>query len=110
MAGDVEPYSPRKMFRGLEPHAFDILREHRQYRLVVDRIHPTDLRRYGLSSPQGFDPLLPNQFKTLIQQYKPFRTNRLFDIQPADTSLVPRLGLRYFLTCPPDPLTALLTS
>ena len=66
MAGDVEPYYPRKMFRGLEPHAFDILREHRQYRLGVDRIHPTDLRRYGLSSPQGFDPLLPNQFKTLI--------------------------------------------
>ena len=96
MPGDVEPYYPRRMFLGLDPHAYDILREHRQYRLAVDKIHPTDLRRYGLASPQGFDPLLPRQFKALIEQYKPFRTNRLFDIQPADTALVGLLGVRYF--------------
>src|SRR5260370_38125474 len=98
MPGDVEPYYPRRMFRGLDPHAYDVLREHRQYRLAVDRIHPTDLRRYGLASPQGFDPLLPRQFKALIEQYKPFRTNRLFDIQPGDKALVRLLGGRYFLT------------
>jgi hypothetical protein len=98
MPGDVEPYYPRGMFRGLDPHAYDVLREHRQYRLAVDRIHPTDLRRYGLASAQGFDPLLPRQFKAVIEQYKPFRTNRLFDIQPGDTALVRLVGVRYFLT------------
>lgn len=98
MPGDVEPYYPRRMFPGLDPHVYDILREHRQYRVAVDGIHPTDLRRYGLSSPQGFDPLLPSQYKALIEQYKPFRTNRLFDIQPDDTALVRLLGVRYFLT------------
>jgi hypothetical protein len=98
MPGDVEPYYPRRMFPGLDPHVYDILREHRQYRVAVDGIHPTDLRRYGLASPQGFDPLLPSQYKALIEQYKPFRTNRLFDIQPDDTALVRLLGVRYFLT------------
>ena len=102
MAGDVDPYYPRKMFLGLDPHAYDVLREHRQYRLAVDRIQPTDLRRYGLASPQGFDPLLPRQFKALIEQYKAFRSNRLFDIQPSDTVLLRLLGVRYFLTYASD--------
>jgi len=103
MPGNPERSYPRGMFLGLEPHVYDILRENRQYRVVVDRVHATDLRRYGLSSPQGFDPLLPNQFKAVIEQHKPFRTNRLFDIQPADTSLVRLLGVRYFLTGPGNP-------
>jgi hypothetical protein len=102
LPGDVEPYYPRGRFPGLDLHAYDTLREHREYRLAVDRIQPTDLRRYGLSSPQGFDPLLPNQFKVLIEQHKPFRTNRLFDIQPADTTLARLLGVRYFLTSAGD--------
>jgi hypothetical protein len=109
LPGDPEAYYPRGRFLALEPHAYDTLREHRQYRLVVDRVHPTDLRRYGLSSPQGFDPLLPNQFKTLIEQYKPFRTNRLFDMEPADKSLSRLLGVRYFLTGPGDPSPAVRT-
>jgi hypothetical protein len=106
LPGDVEPYYPRRMFLGLDPHAYDILRENRQYRLAVDKIQPTDLRRYGLATPQGFDPLLPRQFKSLIEQYKPFRTNRLFEVQPTDTALVGLLGVRYFVTDPGGPLDA----
>jgi hypothetical protein len=80
------------------PHAYDVLRDRRQYRLVVSGVHATDLRRYGLSSPQGFDPLLPSQFKALIEQHQSFRTNRLFEVQPADTALLRLLGVGYFLT------------
>jgi hypothetical protein len=98
------------MFLGLDPHAYDILRENRQYRLAVDKIQPTDLRRYGLATPQGFDPLLPRQFKSLIEQYKPFRTNRLFELQPADRALVGLLGVRYFVTDPGRPLDAAVTN
>jgi len=104
LPGDVEPYYPRRMFLGLDPHAYDTLRENRQYRLAVDKIQATDLRRYGLATPQGFDPLLPRQFKSLIEQYKPFRTNRLFEVQPADRALVDLLGVRYFVTDPGGPL------
>jgi hypothetical protein len=47
LPGDPDPYYPRRMFLGLDPHAYDILRDNRQYRLAVDRI------------PNGSAPLRP---------------------------------------------------
>ena len=96
--GDEDAYYRSGAFDGVDAQAYDILREHRQYRLALDGIHPTDLRRYGLATPQGFDPLIALQYKTLIERYEPFRTNRLFDIPPHDEALLQLVGVRYFLT------------
>lgn len=98
MPGDADAYFRRGTFPGVNAEAYDILREHHQYRLAVDGIHPTDLRKFGLATPQGFDALLPRQYKAMIERYEPFRTNRLFDIPPHDAELLQRTGTRYFLT------------
>src|SRR5258708_22928668 len=84
MPGDADAYFRRGTFPGVNAEAYDILREHHQYRLAVDGIHPTDLRKFGLATPQGVDALLPRQYKAMIERYEPFRTNRLFDIPPHD--------------------------
>jgi hypothetical protein len=104
--GDSDRYYPRGVFLGIDPKVYDVLKQNRQYRLSVAGVHPTELRRYGLATPQGFDPLLSAQFKTLIEQYKPFRTNRIFDLQPTDSSLIQLLGVRYFLIRSGDPSAA----
>jgi hypothetical protein len=74
------------------------MRANRQYRVAVDGIQATELRRYGLSTPQGFDPLLTVAYKAAIEKFTAFRTNRLFDIAPGDQDLLRRLGVRYYLT------------
>jgi hypothetical protein len=104
--GDVEPYYPRDMFRGIDPRAYDFVRANRHYRLSVDGIHSTDIRRYGLATPQGFDPLLPEQYKVAIERYKSFLTNRLFEIHPTDKELARRLGVRFFLARSDSPFDA----
>jgi hypothetical protein len=95
--GDVDRYYPRRMVLGITAKMFDALKENRQYRIGLQGLHPTDMRRYGLATPQGFDPLLPAQYKALIEQHKAFQTNRLLDLQPTDLELVGLLGVRYFL-------------
>jgi hypothetical protein len=93
----VDRYYPRRMFLGITPDTFDVLKDNRQYRIGLQGLHPTDLRRYGLATPQGFDPLLPAPYKAFVEQYKAFQTNRLLDLQPTDIRLIDLLGVRYFL-------------
>ena len=108
--GDLDPYYPRGIFPGLDAAPFDAMRDHREFRIAVDGIAATDLRRYGLASPQGFDPLLSTQYKSLIEHYRPFRTNRLFDIAPHDHALRRNLGVRYFITRDGAPFQAEIES
>jgi len=108
--GDLDPYHPRGIFPGVDAAAFDAMRDHREFRIAVDGIAATDLRRYGLASPQGFDPLLSAQYKSLIEHYRPFRTNRLFDIAPHDHALRRNLGVRYFITRDGAPFQAEIES
>jgi hypothetical protein len=108
--GDIEPYYPRDMFLGTDPQAYDFIRAHRQYRVAVAGVHATEIRRYGLATPQGFDPLLPEQYKVAIERHKSFVTNRLFDIHPTDKELVRRLGVRFFLVRSDSPLEAQLAA
>jgi hypothetical protein len=98
LPGDLDPGYPRAGFPGVSSQAFDAMRDHGDYRVAVDGVHATDLRRYGLASPQGFEPLLPSQYKSFIEQFQPFRTNRIFEVAPANKEMLRNLGVRYFLT------------
>lgn len=70
--------------------------------------HATDLRHFGLTTPQGFDPLLPEQYKKTIEATTPFRTDRLFYLTPAHKPLLDLLAVRYFITKPDGPSRAAL--
>ncbi len=59
--------------------------------------HPTDMRHYGLSTPQGFDPFLSRQYRAAIEKFTPFETNRTFP-GPDDARFWDRFGVRYLIT------------
>jgi len=103
-AGRVDPV-PASLPH-LDDATFREIRSRPEYRLALQWTgpHPTDLRLYDLPSPQGFDPLLPAQYKQAVEAYTPFRTDRTFDIDPANEELVQLLSVRWFLTDRGGPL------
>jgi hypothetical protein len=59
---------------------------------------PGPLRRDGIPSPQGFDPLLPAQYERKFKAFVRPSNNRLLDLDPANVELLRSLGVRWFLT------------
>jgi hypothetical protein len=98
-------------FPHLNERLYQTLRRNREYRVALGSImFPQDLRHSGLTTPQGFDPLLPVQYKALIDQIGYFVTNRLFGILPENEVALRLLGVRYFITAENDILYARLCS
>ena len=79
---------------------FQTLRANAEYRIAVDLtvFFPAELRHYGLTSPQGFEPFLTTQYKNLMARSEHFRSEREIDIDPEHEALLTLLGVRYFLT------------
>ncbi|HEV3197841.1 MAG TPA: hypothetical protein VGZ73_08030, partial [Bryobacteraceae bacterium] len=65
-------------------------------------------RLWGLATPTGFDPFLPRQYKEVIEHWVPFRTNRLFDLDPHDDKMLQSLGVRFALVLTGTPSDELL--
>ena len=76
---------------------FAVLRRHREYRWALEDFgpDPVNLRHFGFTTPQGFDPNLPAQYKKLIERIGHFQTNRLFDLNPGNVSALRLLGAGY---------------
>jgi hypothetical protein len=71
---------------------------------------PGSLRHLRLTTPQGFDPLLPDQYRTVIESLTSFRSNREFEFAPTDREALRLLGVRYFFTSDAGPNRAALLS
>jgi hypothetical protein len=78
--------------------------------LDVTGLFPTVLRHAGLSTPQGFDPLLPAQYHGLIDPIWHFRTNREFDIAPENEEALRLFGVGAFITAEEAPLYSRLAT
>ncbi len=91
--------SRRLEFHGLHDQVYRAVLADPASRLAIDDPgpHPTDFRHYRLSTPQGFDPLLPAPYKRAVEAFTPFRTDRLFQIDPANQPLLQLLAVRYYL-------------
>jgi len=85
---------------GMDEAVFDELRAHAQYRVALDptALIPQDLRHYGLTTPQGFDPFIPAQFLAKMRNLATFEDGRLFTLNPADEDVLRELAVRYFIT------------
>jgi hypothetical protein len=46
---------------------------------------------------QGFDPFLPDQYKAAVETFVPFKTNRLFDVNPLDEKMLRYFGVRWIM-------------
>jgi hypothetical protein len=86
-------------FTGLDSKAYREMVAHPQYRVAVDATGPgaSFVRAWGATTPQGFDPLLPEQYRDMVGAAA-FRTNREFDVDPLDEVGMHLLGARYFIT------------
>ena len=86
---------------GMDDSAYRAIWANRRYRIASDEQgapHPTDYRRWGLSTPQGFDPFLPGQYYDLITRWVPFKTNRRFYVDIDNEQMLQTLGVRYVIT------------
>jgi hypothetical protein len=91
-------YLPSRSFPGMSDQNYRQLKEHREYRIVSDlnNAFPLEFRHFGLTSPQGMDPLMPRPFKKVVgsrpEEY-------LIDIDaPHNKDLLELLAVRYVLS------------
>jgi hypothetical protein len=52
----------------------------------------------GLTSPQGFDPLLTTPYRKIAETYGHFLTDRLFEIDPENYDALRLFGVRYVIS------------
>ena len=99
--GDEDAEHDPRGIRGMNRVAYDALYANRNYRIACDEgasPYSTDLRFYGLASPQGFDPFLPAEYRRRIERWVPFQTNRVFFVDVKNEQMLRRLGVRYVIT------------
>jgi hypothetical protein len=96
-AGDASLGGPDRM--GMERSVYASMRLATGFR-VVENENPTlaEIRHYHLASPQGSDPMLPSRYLQELDGAATFIADRIFRIDPANESLLQRLGVRYVIT------------
>ena len=86
--------------RGINAEARRAMRENRHFRVTSDGSPSSmEFRMWGLSSPQGLDPLLPDSYRSLIQGYNAeFETTRVFRMDYGNDAMLQTLGVRYAIS------------
>lgn len=100
MEGDVDAQQPLEGMGGVDDAAYREMRANRHFRVITaegEGPAGTDYRRWGLATPEGFDPFLPAQYKATIERWVPFHTNRLFHTNWKNREMMQELGVRYVL-------------
>lgn len=94
-----------KTYPAMNSATFAVLKQHREYRWALEDFGPgpVNLRHFGFTTPQGFDPNLPAQYKRLIDKIGRFQTNRLFDLDPDNISAMRLLGVGYVVGAEQSP-------
>ncbi len=59
----------------MDPEVYKQLRDHAKYRILLDENNPlpVEFRHIGLTTPQGYDPFIPQQYVELVQSSSTFR-------------------------------------
>jgi hypothetical protein len=90
----------------MDSEAYQQMRANSHYRILMDQTGPeaSRLRHVGLSTPQGYDPLLSSQFRKFMEPLAHFRTERDFDVDPYNETALRLLGVRYIISADAGPL------
>lgn len=104
LAGTAEAFFAKdrrnggREFTGLPQPVYELLLRHPEYRLLIrEGLHTTDLRHYGLATPEGFDPFLPAQYRTLVQPLAQFLTSRTFALDYQKPGVLEDFGIGFLL-------------
>lgn len=87
-------------FPGVDDPVYERMHADKEFRCAIDSGggFVTDLRHYGLTSPQGFDPLLPTAYRRLVESVAAFQTDRELSLDPAREDTLRLFGVRYFIS------------
>ena len=90
-------------FPGMDDDVYRQLQQHSEYRIALDAVDPvpTDLRHYGLTTPQGSDPMVPEKYLEVTSLTS---QSSAVTLDPANQDLLQMLAVRYFLTTEDQPL------
>lgn len=96
-AGDASLGGPDRL--GMERSVYLTMRLATGFR-IVENENPSlpEIRHYHLASPQGSDPMLPLRYVQELDGEATFIADRVFRIDPANETLLQRLGVRYLIT------------
>ena len=99
-AAEGGPATASDVFSGVDPHTYAQVAANPAYRVAIDvgSLFPTKLRHLGLTTPQGFDPFLPAQYKQLVESEAPLRTDREFEISHEKHDVLRLFGVRYYIS------------
>jgi hypothetical protein len=108
--GDVDEMYPPHAIRGISEEAYRAMMANRQYRVTSDGSPSSmEFRMYGLSSPQGLDPLLSARYRGLMEQWgATFETTRVFRMNYGNRDMLETLGVRYAISYAGGPSEAFL--
>ncbi|MGA3188958.1 MAG: hypothetical protein ABSF22_17780 [Bryobacteraceae bacterium] len=94
-------------FAYMDPHAFQELMTHREYRILLDGTAPmpVELRHHSLASPQGFDPFIAQRYLDLVKDLgAKFQSNREFSFDASNDLALQTFAVRYVITTANGPL------
>ncbi len=102
--GNADQMFAQAAFPGMDDAVYQQLHEHAEYRVALDNDNPVpmDLRHYGLTTPQGVDPLAPEQYHRVLAPQGAYYDPLVID--PANEEMLQLLGVRYLLTSEDQPL------
>jgi hypothetical protein len=95
---------------GMNGDTYRELQANSVYRISVDQTGPlpADLRHFGLTTPQGWDPFLTTAYSKFIKTTGRFITNWDLEIDPTNERGLHTLGIGYFITAEQRPQFAAL--
>jgi hypothetical protein len=109
-AGGVDEMFPAHAIRGISDEAYRAMMSNPQYRVTSDGSPSSmEFRMFGISSPQGLDPLLSARYRALMEQWgATFETTRVFRMNYRNRDMLETLGVRYAISYNGAPNEALL--
>lgn len=98
------------VFSGLDLELYRQMRAQPEYRSAISAggLYPTKLRHMSLTTPQGFDPLLPTAYRHLVESVAKWHSDREFEFDLARPEVLRLFGVRFVITSEYSPRWAAL--
>jgi len=108
--GNVDELYPAHAIRGVSDEAYRAMKANPHYRVTSDGAPSSmEFRMFGVSSPQGLDPLLSARYRALMEQWgATFETTRVFRMNYTNREMLGTLGVRYAISYNGSPSEAVL--
>jgi hypothetical protein len=99
--GDLDATKFSQPIEGLDTIVYRKLVAHPDYRVAVDPLtgpFTPEMRHHGLSTPQGFDPMISTRYREKVKTLMEPHELRLLALDPSNVDLLRSFGVRFVFT------------